>query len=354
MKKIAIIGGGGTGCCTAAVSKLRGFDVILYERRDCWADNIEGIIEKGGVELTGCDYTGFAEFPITDNLEEAVNFADIVLVISVSWRHQELAEALAPLLKPNHVVVFSAGNFASIQLKNILGLDSPVLVGDMGGSIFSARMIDKGVGLIANPHGYVTKNLAAFPAKHTGKVIAAINPFFPCTSMKNVFETALNSPNVTIHLACSLLCCSQIDKKQDFALYAEGLTKSQYTVCKAVDDEKIAVLEKFGYEAKRVADEVLILMDYENHRELDLFRSLKGPSSMMHRYIREDATCGESMLICLAEMVGVDVPLLKALVKIASVINGEDYIDLGFTLKSLSIESNSPEELNKYLYDGSK
>ena len=47
MKKVAILGGGGTGCCFAAALTLRGFEVHLYEDKKYWNEHIDGILKTG-------------------------------------------------------------------------------------------------------------------------------------------------------------------------------------------------------------------------------------------------------------------------------------------------------------------
>ena len=87
MKKVAILGGGGTGCCFAAALTLRGFEVHLYEDKKYWNEHIDGILKTGGIEVTGHDVTGFARIAsITDNLEEAIRDVDVIFVCMVAWR----------------------------------------------------------------------------------------------------------------------------------------------------------------------------------------------------------------------------------------------------------------------------
>lgn len=352
MDRIAVLGGGGTGCCMAAAAALRGFDVILYEEKKYWRENIDGIVERGGIEVTGNDLTGFARlFKITDSLEEAIGDVKLILVSMVAWRHQKLANALKPLLQEGQVVVFSAGNFGSIRLKNTLEPKFPIVAGEMMGNIFPCRMVGKGKAVIAFP--YAPKKVAAFPAKDTNKMMEELSPVFKCGAAKNVFETALNAPNVVIHLAGSILNTAAIERNPDFSLYADGLSTGVISCQMAVEREKSKIMDKMGYADFNHTDLMKKLVQYDKFPELDLFRSLKGPSSMTHRYIKEDAAIGQSIMINLAELLRIDVPVMKALIKIASAINGVDYRLTGLKLADLGMDGlTTPEQINQFLHLG--
>lgn len=353
MKKVAILGGGGTGCCFAAALTLRGFMVNLFEEKKYWNEHIDGILKAGGVEVTGHDVTGFAPIAnITDNLEDAIRDVDVIFVCMVAWRHMWLAEALKPLVHEGQTIILSAGNFGSIRIKQTLGMDSPVIVGEMLGNIFPCRMIGEGKAIIAFPYG--PKKVAAFPARDNDKVVAAMSQFLACSAAKNVFETALNVPNLVNHLAGSILNTCAIDRNPAFALYQDGLSEHVIDVQVAVEKEKEQVINAMGYIMVNHTDLCKLLVQYDKFPEKDAFRSLAGPDSMTHRYIIEDASTGQSLIIDLAERLGLDMPVMKALVLLASVIDKRDFRAEGLKLQDLGMgDLKTPEEINAFLYNGS-
>lgn len=352
MKRVAVLGGGGTGCCFAAALALRGFEVCLFEQREYWHEHIDGILRKGGLEVTGQDVTGTAQIAeITDDLQKAVGGVDTIFVCMVAWRHQWLADSLKPLLKAGQTVILSAGNFGSIRLKRTFGMDSPVVVGEMLGNIFPCRMIGEGKAVIAFPYG--PKKVAAFPAKDNDKVVAAMGQFLECSAAKNVFETALNVPNLVCHLAGSVLNTCAIDRNPAFALYADGLSEHVIEVQMAVEREKEQVIQAMGFLMVNHTDLMKQLVQYDQYPEKDDFRHLAGPGSMDHRYIVEDSTVGQSVIIDLAERLGLDMPVMKALVLLASVINRRDFRAEGLKLDDLGMAGlRTAGEINAYLYNG--
>ena len=352
MKKVAVLGGGGTGCCFAAELALRGYEVRLYEEKKYWCEHIDGILSAGGIEVVGSGLTGTAHLAmITDDIGKAIDGMDMIFVSMVAWRHQDLANALKPHVKPGQVIVLSAGNFGSIRLKRTFGMDSGVLVGEMQGNIFPCRMVGDGKALLAAP--YKAKRVAAFPAKDTDAVISVMSQYIDCTPALNVFETALNIPNLVIHLCASLLNTCAIDRNPDFRLYTDGLSESVLKCLLAVEDEKAQVMERMGYLMVKSTDNMRVVMDYGNHPEKDYFRSLKGPSSMSHRYIAEDASTGQSIMIDLGSRLGFEMPVMRSLVLLASIINERDYSATGLKLDDLGMAGlDTPEKINAYLATG--
>lgn len=351
MSQIAVLGGGGTGCYIAAELSLRGYRVVLYEEQ-CWQhENIVGIKQRGGIEMTGLGVNGFAKISlITDDLAQALDNADLIIVSMVAWRHKKLAEDIRPFVKDDAVILFSAGNFGSILVKRVLGPDSKAVVGETMGNMFPCRMLGEGKAISAGK--YKPKMVAAFPAQDTARLIERVSKYLPCTEGKNVFEMALNAPNVVIHLAGTLLNTCAVERNPGFALYRDGLSRGVINCQKAVQAEKAKIMEALGYRMINHTDQMERLVQYDKFPELDCFRSLSGPNSMRHRYVREDATVGNSILLQLGERLGISLPTVHALVQIASVVNGEDYFKQGLTLEDLGVTGRTAEEINQYLQTG--
>ena len=87
-----------------------------------------------------------------------------------------------------------------------------------------------------------------------------------------------------------------------------------------------------------------ILVDSGDWREkIDLLK---------HRYMREDSVIGLSFLISFANWVGVDVPIAKGLLAIASGVTGENLYKSGRTLKSLGLNGLTRSDLAELLDRG--
>ena len=79
-KRICIIGAGNGGSAIAGDMTLAGHECRLFEFAE-YADNINAIIEKGGIDVTGIGRTGFAKVAVaTTDLAEAVEGSELIMV----------------------------------------------------------------------------------------------------------------------------------------------------------------------------------------------------------------------------------------------------------------------------------
>lgn len=183
----------------------------------------------------------------------------------VAWRHKELAENLKPFVTDDMVIVLSAGNFGSIIFKRTFGPCCKAVVGETLGNMFSCRMVGDGEAISAGP--YKPKSVAAFPAQDTPKLTKRFSQYYPCTEAKNVFETALNAPNVICHLPGALLNTCAVERDPDFALYRQGLSRGVINCQIAVETEKRAIMEALGYKMVVHTDYIKQVFDYNHHPE---------------------------------------------------------------------------------------
>jgi opine dehydrogenase len=351
MKKVTVLGGGGTGCMMAADNALRGNEVRLW---DCgeYAGNLKDIEKAGSITLTGQHTKGNAKLKlITEDLKAAVEGADIILISTLVMRHQGLCESLVPLLGNGQKVCFSAGNGSSIILKKLLGKERDIIVGEMSGNVIPSRTIGPAMVKCALP--YKAKKASAFPARDTAELIESMKEVYEMTPGKDVLECLLNSPNLIIHLTGCILNTGSIDRRgENYKLYRDGLSDHVIRVMEQVDREKQKVMDDLGYSSAPHVAFMKQLMDYNNYPEFEDFRTVDGPSGMNHRYITEDAAYGQSIFRSLAKMLNIDIPCSEALLYLAGIINEADYLKTGKTLKYLGLDGMDRNTLLAYLQHG--
>lgn len=351
MSYISVIGGGGTGIMMAADLTLKGHEVTLCDLEK-YGENLTAIKSRGYVELTGNAAQGRAEISaVTFDIAEAAAQAEYILIAVMAQRQEEMIQALAPYVKDGQVICFSAGNCASIQMKEAVQ-DRKALVGEMQGNIYPCRLREDGS--VISAFAYKEKAVAAFPAKDNAAFVERLNKIYPCHAVQNVFQAALNSPNVSIHLAATLLGTSKLETMEDFRLYRDGLSPSVLRLIEVLEEEKDAVMSCMGYDMSRAAGQIKALMEYEEHPELEIFRGLAGPDSVSHRYVTEDAYTGNSLLLSLAREFQIHTPVLESLIVIASALNGTDFYAEGRTLANMGLAGLTAEQINAYLEKGVK
>ena len=349
MKKICVIGAGGTGQCFAADMALAGHDVAIFDNR---VERIEEIEKAGGILLTGGGRTGKAQIRACRDVAEALEGAELVVVCAVSDRHAVLAELCAPHLKDGQTVFISAGNAASLifdkAIRDARGLAPEsrhgVVLGELEGNLYPCRRLRPAQIFMCFP--LARRNVAAYPACDTPKLQAALEGVLETNAASNVLETALNSPNVVIHLMGSLLNVAVVDRANgEFWLYKTGLTPSVLAMLSAMDSEKCRVYDAWGWTPRSPMDHMNRVSQQDKFPELDAFRNLIGPTSPDHRYLTEDASTGISLLASVARLAGVDAPLSHSLLHMTGALHGRDYVNGGRTLEALGLGGLTKEEV---------
>lgn len=355
-KKITVVGAGATGCCTAADLTLSGHHVTLCDIAGRSDDRIEMVRARGGVNLSGKGQTGFAAIAgITTDFAQAIPAAEYIFITALSTRHVEIAQAIIPHLTDGQTICFSAGNMGSIIFRQEMvkaGSGKNIVIGELEGNMFPCRLYENAEGFVGMP--FKPRTAAAFPAKDNDKLVASLSQLWPCGPATNVFETSLNASNIVVHLGGSLLNTSLVEHSENFCFYDQGLTPSVLKVIAATAEERNAIDEKLGYPVRSSVGFMKQLADKENFPQFDAFRGLEGPLTMQDRYIFEDAQSGSAFLASLGEAVGVDTPLARAFVAIASAINGADYAATGLTMERLGMAGLDASGINKFLYEGTR
>ena len=360
MKRIAVLGAGGTGQAIAADLTLAGYEINLYESVS-YAEKLEPIWGRGGIVIKGAARQGFAKIStVTTEIQEALQDIQIILVAVSPFRHEEIAELCIPYLSDGHTIVIGPDNGGSLVFANKFKekkVKSKVNIAGIAGNYYPCRRTGFAEVVVALPTK--TKNIAAFPAKNTDIVIESLNGIYHFTAGTNVLETALSSPNVVGHLAASLLNTGPIEKSTGpYHPYKEGwITQSVIKCIDAVIEERSELFRALGYinfSAQSYKEQQKKLVMLSKFPELDAFKGLAGPDSMQHRYITEDAAMGNALMVSLGEMINVPTPVTRALITLASTINNTDYLTKGRTVDKLGLGGLNIDELNKYLYEGER
>lgn len=343
-RKIAVIGGGSSGMATAAYFAKLGYPVVLCDTPE-HTEDFPQIRRQGGILLRGgSGQCGCAMPELTENFEQALR-ADRVLLCVPHNRHEEISRLCAPLARPGQVFLFSPGNFGSFFLRNKLDAlgKTDTLVGELAGNLWACRRTAPAEVIVSGP--LKTAHVAALPSGQTDALIRALSDFLPAKAGKNVLEVSLNSPNVISHLAGAVLNGTQIERMGErFAFFRDGLGETAIGLFSALEKERAALFAALGFSEYSPPSEGLMrrLLDTSCH-DVDIFRSLDGPSSFAHRYVSEDASCGVAMLVSLGEACGVSMPLTEAFLRICGAINGTDYLQTGRTLRNLALPSDVSE-----------
>lgn len=350
IKNITVIGGGSTGHAAAAYLTEKGFQVTICDNHK-FEKELQAIEENDGILLRGRAGRGIDKIAcVTHDFQKAVESAELIMVCVPARRHEEIARKIAPYVKENQSILILPGNLGSFIFKNVFEEQNaePVLIAEMEGNLCPCRLTGPAEVTVGLP--IRAKKIAVLPGSRTEEFIKKNEGVLEFVANKNVLEGALLSDNYVLHIGTTLLASSKVAELGDeFGLFLHGITDYSIKCTDAIRKERIQLLKCFGLQERDSATEfVEELRDWKNHPEYAVFRTLKGPDSLTHRYVDEDAmACGAMALSC-AEKTGTPMPVLKSVITIVSAINGKDYLAEGRTLNNVGFADDTMEEiLNK-------
>ena len=117
MKKIAVIGAGGTGVALSAILASKGHEVYLADNLNQTV--VEATQEAGVLRTKGTKVCEGRPALVTSNIEEAVRRAELIVCCTISNRDEEIARTLAPVVTKDQAVLVGAGNCATIVYHKI-------------------------------------------------------------------------------------------------------------------------------------------------------------------------------------------------------------------------------------------
>lgn len=332
--KITVIGSGNSGLIHAAKLFEKGIEVGVLKTSDygnmSFFNKIAEKSEYEVVDLTngGKEYTAKMSF-ITRDVKKAVEFADIMLVMTTTSQHEDVAKLIAPYVRDGQIIVLVPGYMGSLIFKKYIHKD--VIYGECETTAYNGRIVD---GKFVRITFYNPRNaVSVLPVSKGEYVIGLLSQCFDNTKYlrKNILESALHNPNMIVHPIGLLFSASRIEySKGEFWMYREAFTPSVINVIKAFDVKKNEILNAFGcdsldyFEAAkwRNTDDLSI-------PAMDVFHSFaessnKGPSFIDHRYINEDVPMGLGLYISIGKVLGVDTSIQEAIMALASALLNKD------------------------------
>jgi len=364
MLKIAILGAGHVGHACSADLSLAGHQVTLYELPE-FAEKLKSITGRGGIEITGVSRVGLARLSrITSNIEEATKDVDIIQITVPAFGHKHMIEICAPHIEEGQTVLFcgcGGGTLLFVKTLREMGLGEiahDILLGETNLPPYGTRISDPAQVSISfiNP----CMLAAAFPAKNTQKLLRVLRILYPgVIAASNVLETILCQTNFVCHPVATLLNVGRIEYSGPFPMWREGVTPSVAKLIEAVDKERLSVMRALGLKHLETYQELGALFGistpaktvYDSIRSR--FMTPNDPTdAKKHRYVSEDVPYGLVTCASIGSMVDVDTPIIKALIKLYSVMNETDYWREGRTTEELGISGLSIDKLKKLVDEG--
>jgi len=354
--RVAVLGAGNGGVASAFDFARHGHDVALFAPPE-FGENVVAVDRAGGITSTG-ELEGFAVVRYAGHdAAEAMAGADLVLLVGPAYSTEPLAAAAGPHLTEQMAVLVCPGSCAgAIAFKRAVGLaldDPRHVVGETSTLPYAVRITEPGV---VNVFHKLTTGvyLAALPRRATDRLFDLVSDVWPAVEhAESVFQTTLQNGNPVIHPAVTLLNAGLLERTGGrFLFYEEGVTEGVGRLIEAVDRERIAIADKLG--VKILSEPALgVRQGYMREENYSTgystapgFLGIEAQGKLDHRYLTEDVGYSLVFLSDLAARLGVPVPVMNAVIAIASVVLARDFRAEGKrTMSTLGLDDMSPEQL---------
>lgn len=331
---ITIIGCGNAGLIHAAKLCERGIPVGVLKSSSVTNNEFYNIIEKeGGYYVkdetnSGKRFFARPEF-ITKDVRKAICFADIIMVMTTTSQHENVAKLIAPYVKDGQIIALIPGYMGSLIFKKYIKKD--IIYSEWETTAYNGRIVDS---MYVHITFYNPRNaISVLPVSKLNYVLSLFRNCFSNTqyNRRNILESAMHNPNMIVHPIGLLFSASRIEySKGEFWMYKEAFTPSIINVIKQLDLAKNKILNSFGcdsleyFEAAKWRNEEDLSIDAMAVFNSFAESSNKGPSFINHRYIKEDVPMGLGLMISIGDIVGADTSIPRSIMTLASSLLKKD------------------------------
>jgi opine dehydrogenase len=338
-----VMGAGHGGLAMAGHLGLMGFEVRLFNRTSA---RLEAIRERGGIQLSG-ELSGFGKVTLaTDCAAEALEGADVVMVVVPATAHRFMAQACAPHLRDGQVIVLAPGRtLGALEFRQVLtrlGCEADVTIAETQTFLYASRVTGPGQARVFAVKNFIP--LATLEAHRIPACLAVVRKAFPqFIPGDNVLKTGFNNIGTVFHPALMVLNAGWVEDPIDFEFYYQGTSASVSRVLERLDAERVAVAAAIGIRGMTAREWLYFAYDAVGKTILEAvhanpgYRGILAPHRMAMRYLTEDVPCGLVPMSSIGRRFGVSTPTMDSIIHMASTLLDRDFCKEGRTVESLGL-----------------
>jgi opine dehydrogenase len=353
-----VIGGGNGGQALAGQLAMMGFSVCLY---DIVPETVEAIRRRGCIRVDGVVQGDGAVAGVTGDLAEALDGADIVMVVAPAVAHADIARQCAPVLQDGQIVFIHPGaTGGALEFRQVLDRQNcraAVALAEANSLLYACRLSEPGCVSIFGIKKELT--VTALPATATGKVLGRLQTAFPQMKPgRNVLETSLGNPNAMMHPAPTLLNTSMIESGRDWLYYWDGITPTIGDFVESMDGERLALAAAFGMQLPSIRSWYRMAYGVQGDslsevvRKNSAYSGVRGQKSLLTRYILEDVPTGLVPMVSLGRQLNIDMPRMDTVIRMCEFLIGRDLSAAGRTAERLGLAGMDAEQILRYVETG--
>jgi opine dehydrogenase len=395
MKKVAVLGAGNSGKTIAADAALAGHEVRLFEFLE-YRDSITNLqktrqirVVGGQVNAKGFKREGLATLEcVSDDIRRVVKGSDIVAVSIRATAYEKLFSLLVPVLEDGQVVVLYPDNFGSLVLRKKMremNCRKNVIIGGWSSLPYGCRVIsNEKINEVNIIYRAVNLRGDALPSCDQPSFFAAMKGFAPMDTVElipgdTVVDIGFCNVNPILHVPAVLLNLGAIDnwgvisdigsKDVYYNIYRHGFSENVSKVQYALYLEEKKIAANMGIRIQEYPRELFFsrlgILGPEFMGEgfttpldrdmPDFYKPVYLPGerfTVRSRYVTEDIPVGCNLFYQFARRNHVEVPVIESMIRLGSIVSGEDYFETGMSLKDLGIANLDNSRLLEYLREG--
>lgn len=341
--KITVIGAGNSGLAMAAHLAHEGKKVTLWNRSRA---TIEKLIQTRTIYCEGVIEGEVKIDLVTDDIKEAIEDPDLILITTPAISHKKLAESIAKNIKKETLIVVNPGRtFGALEFELIYKKHNSQFkqtIAETQTIIYTCRKTaEDSVNIISLKSDVL---ISAFNANENISIIsrlpACVQPYF--IPAKSMIETSIGNVGMILHCAPLLLNSGWTESKNvAYKYYYQGITPTVGKLIQTIDKERVAVSKELGLEVESTKDWLKRTYDvegdslYECIQNNDAYKTIDAPDSLQHRYILEDIPCGLVPLEAIGKRLGLKMKNTSLIIDLASSLLDIDFRETGRNLEHI-------------------
>lgn len=314
--------------------------------------------EQGIVRAEGKIEGEFALAGFGTSAQEFCAESSYIFIATITSAYDEIARRLAPYLNEDHkIILFSAKLGGTLLFEESLrkaGLRFMPSVVETD-ALFACRVKEAENSIWIR--GF--KEWTLFSAgRRTATLEQAhiIQSFFPSLSpAENIIQRGLTDFGAVAHAAIAMANMNLISSKTPFRFYYDGVTEETVRLLEGIESEFRNLARAYGAELIAMKDLLNLYYGcdtsslYAAMTSVPNYRYSMGPDSFEHRFLHEDICSTLVPATALAELAGIRVPLIDALISIISAVTKKNLKAEGRTLEQLGLAGMDAQEVFAYV-----
>ena len=301
---------------------------------------------------------------ITTDIKEALEWSDVIIMPVPAFAQENMFKRMMLHLRDGHIFTILPGNEASLIFAKMMreaGIKKDVTFCEAASIPYACRIVGPAKIFIGGLKDAF--EFGVFPADRTAEAAKRMQAILPLQFdvKQNVIEVHFCNLNMIVHPSTATLNMGAFESRQgEFFFYKEGMSESTAKVQQKLDDERIAIGEKFGFKLESFVKlikrwyhiEAKSIHEFAQVTPIHNAFGHDAPKSPKERYISEDTPFILVTLHEYGELAGVVHPAIRSIIDIDNIYNDTDYFVHGRTLASLGLAGMNIKDILAYVRTG--